>query len=86
MDDRIGASLSQLEERMAALKQEYIARQEVMATILEQQVAFNQSLDRTGEEMDRLTQGVNAVCQQVYGLRDDVLRRYIFHIPFLHLK
>ena len=56
------------------------------AILQQQTVAIGQSIGRIEIRVNTVVHGVDAVRQEVHGLRDDISRRYIFLIPFLHLK
>ena len=91
---QILAVLHEIEEGLAIFRQQqadFRQGQDILlqeqATILRQQtVAISQSIDRIEIGVNRLEQGVDALCQKVQGLREDISHRYIFLIPFLHLK
>ena len=98
--DQILAVLHQIQEGMDILLQQQndliqqgadlVQGQEILLQgqdILRQQhVAISQEWDRVEIGVNKLEQGVDTLCHKVHGLRDDISRRYIFLIPFLHLK
>ena len=90
---QILAVLHEIEEGLAVVRQQqadFRQGQDIhlqgQAILRQQTVGISQSFDRIEIGVNRLEQGVDALCQEVQGLRDDISRRYIFLIPFLHLK
>ena len=90
---QILAVLHEIEEGLPIFRQqqaEFRQGQDILlqglAILRQQQVTISQSWDSVEIGVNRLEQGVDALCQELQGLRDDISRRYIFLIPFLHLK
>ena len=90
---QILAVLHEIEEGLAVFRQQqadFRQGQDILlqglAILQQRQVTISQLWDRIEIGVNRLEQGVDALCQEVQGLREDISRRYIFLIPFLHLK